>query len=150
MSQVNRGDSIRGTGHNKLRTYCTFKQSFSTEPYLKLLNKLHRNALAKFRCGVTPICIETGRYEQLALNDRKCILCQADSIESEEHVILKCDAYADIRDDLFPRIRTIYPHFNNLSDSNKLSFILSSHLTTAQSALTCHNILQQRRNLMYR
>ncbi len=43
QEQVNREDSIRGTGHNKLRTYCTFKQSFSTEPYLKLLNKSHRS-----------------------------------------------------------------------------------------------------------
>ncbi len=145
---MNRGDWNRGTGHNKQRTYCTFKQSFSTEPYLRLLNKSHRSALAKFRCGVAPICIETGHYEQLALNDRQCILCQADSIESEEHIILKSDAY--IRDDLFVHIRTIYPHFNNLSDSNKLSFILSCHLTTAQSALTYHNIFQRRRNPMYR
>ncbi len=82
------------------------------------------------------IRIETGSYEQLALNERNCILCQA-----EEHVILKCDSYADIRDDTVAHIRTIYSHFNNLSDINKLSFILSSHLTTAQSALTCHNIL---------
>ncbi len=96
QEEVNREDSIRGTFHNKLRTYCIFKQSFSTEPYLKLLNKSNRSALAKFQCGVAPIHIETGCYEQLALNDRKCILCQADSIESEEHVILKCDAYADI------------------------------------------------------
>ncbi len=108
------------------------------------------NALAKIRCGVSPIRIETGGYAQLALNDRKCILRQADSIGSEEHVILKCDAYADIRDDLFAHIRTIYPHFNNLSPNNKLSFILSRYLTTAQSALTCHNILQKKRNLMYR
>ncbi len=119
-------------------------------PYLKLLNISHRSDLAKFRCGVAPIRIESWHYEQLALNDRKCILCQADSIESEEHVMLKCDAYADIRDDPFAHISTIHPHFNNLSDNNKLSVILSSHLTTAQSALTCHNILQRRRNLMYR
>ncbi len=142
QEQVNREDSTRGTCHNKLRTYCTFRQSFSTEPYLQLLNKSHRSALAKLRCGWAPIRIGAERYEQLALNDRKCIVYQADSIESEEHVILKRDAYADIRDDLFAHIRTIYPHFNNLSDSNKLSFILASHLATAQSALTWHNILQ--------
>ena len=52
----------------------------------------------------------------------------------EEHVLLKCDACADIRDNHFSHIRTIYPHFNILSDSNKLSFILTNHLTTAQSA----------------
>ncbi len=60
---VNREASIRGTGQHKLRTYCTFKQSFSTELYLKLLNKSHRSALAKFWCGVAPIRIETGHYK---------------------------------------------------------------------------------------
>ncbi len=39
-------------------------------------------------------------HEQSALNDRKCILCQANFIESEECVILKCDTYTDIRDDI--------------------------------------------------
>ncbi len=81
--------------------------------------------------GVPSTYIETGCYELLALNDRTCLLCRADSIESEEHVILKCYAYADIRDDLFSHIRTIYPHFNNLSDSNKLSFYVP--MTTTMS-----------------
>ena len=53
-----------GRGRNKLRTYCMFKTVFETEPYCKLIMPLrHRATFAKFRCGVAPLRIETGRYE---------------------------------------------------------------------------------------
>ena len=49
-------------GGNKLRTYKTFKQDFITEPYVCIAaQKKYRYAYAKFRCGVAPIKIETGR-----------------------------------------------------------------------------------------
>ncbi len=108
---------------------------FGTESF-RSRSQFEITCSAYTRCLCLCLHCLTGRY--------------ANSMESEEHVIVKCDAYADIRDDLFAHVRTIYPHFYNLSDSNKFSFILLSHLTTAQSALTCHNILQRRRNLMYR
>ncbi len=37
--------------------------------------------------------------------------------------MLKCDAYADITDDLVAHIRTIHPNFNNLPHSNKLILV---------------------------
>jgi ssDNA-binding Zn-finger/Zn-ribbon topoisomerase 1 len=42
----------------------------------------------KFRCGVAPLKIETGRYERKELNERLCINC--DNLEDEKHVLLKC------------------------------------------------------------
>ena len=42
----------------------------------------HRSAFAKFRCGVAPIRIETGRYEGLDFNSRTCPLCR-NAIEDE-------------------------------------------------------------------
>ena len=46
----------------------------------------HRSALAKFRCGVAPIRSETGRYENLSVNERFCPFC-LDCIEDVCHVI---------------------------------------------------------------
>ena len=57
--------AVRGEmfGGNKLRTYRTFKNEFITEPYLSIIvHKEYRSAYAKFRCGVAPLKIETGRY----------------------------------------------------------------------------------------
>ena len=62
--QVDRSKS--GSGNNKLRTYRLFKTDFATEDYCKIpLPYGHRSAFAKFRCGVAPLRVETGRYENV-------------------------------------------------------------------------------------
>ena len=58
--------------------------------------KTHRSAYAKFRCGVAPIRLETGRYEGLDESDRTCFQCP-DMVENEQHVLLECPLYNDIR-----------------------------------------------------
>ena len=88
--------SPSGTGRSKLRTYCLFKSIFETEPYCTHIMPLrHRAVFAKFRCGVAPLRIETGRYENKHLEERKCPFC--DEVESEIHVIFNCDLYDDLR-----------------------------------------------------
>ena len=62
-----------GRTRNKLRTYRLFKNYYTTENYvIEVLNRQHRSTLAKFRCGVAPLRIETGRYERLTLEQRVC------------------------------------------------------------------------------
>ena len=49
----------------KLRTYKLFKHTYNTEQYLlQKMPQRHRSAFSKFRCGVAPLKIETGRYEK--------------------------------------------------------------------------------------
>ena len=63
---VNRGNARQGVGKNNQRTYKTFKNVYYTENYLNyIMSRCHKSAYAKFRCGVAPIRIETGRYERL-------------------------------------------------------------------------------------
>ena len=50
-----------------------------------VLPKRYRSILAKFRCGVAPIRVETGRYERLSFAERMCPLCNG-GIENELHV----------------------------------------------------------------
>jgi hypothetical protein len=65
-----------------------FKEVFETEMYLsKNIPSRYRSAFAKFRCGVTPLRIETGRYENKNVNERVCFICH-DQIEYEKHVLL--------------------------------------------------------------
>ncbi len=71
-TRVNRVESIRGPGRNELRTYKLFKQNITTEHYLLLYNKKHRPAMAKFRAGVAPLRLETGRYDN---TDEVDIVC---------------------------------------------------------------------------
>ena len=58
--------------------------------------------MAKFRCEVAPLRIETGRFERLSVEDRLCFHCSGNGlVEDELHVITVCPLYQDLRDTLF-------------------------------------------------
>ena len=101
-----------GRGGNKLRMYALFKSVFEAEMYCKKLLPLrHRAAFAKFRCGVAPLRIETGRFENRPLEERKCPFC--DTIGNEKHVLLDCNKYSDLRHELFSRAMIVEPFFSS-------------------------------------
>ena len=130
---------------NKLRTYCLFKNTFETEPYVQsIMSRQYRSALAKFRCGVAPLALETGRYTNTPAERRFCTLCNSNSIESEAHVLLHCDLYKDIRSELFLSLSHLVQSFNALDDQNKLILILSGKYGTIECAKACHLILKRR------
>ena len=103
-----------GRGRNKLRTYCLFKSIFETEPYCTHIMPLrHHSASANFRCGVKPLRIETGIYENKPLEESNCPFC--DEVESEIHVIFKCNLYDDFRAELFSKAVIVNPDFNSFT-----------------------------------
>jgi len=70
---LQRNSAISGTGGNKLILYRLYKGCYRVEQYCKIhMSFAHRSSLAKFRCGVAPKRIETGRYEKLPVHERKC------------------------------------------------------------------------------
>ena len=82
LASVNRINATRGEGRNKLRTYAEFKTEYFGEPYLlHLMPKTYRSVLAKFKGGVAPIRLETGRFKRLRVEDRVCHHC--DEVETE-------------------------------------------------------------------
>ena len=148
-NDVTRDTAKRGHGRNKLKMYRCIKQIYGTEDYVKLsILPSHRSALAKFRCGVAPLRIETGRYEGLAVQDRTCFYCK-DEIETEEHCLLYCGLYNDLRYELFNFLIPIYPNFNYLSNDEKLSVILADGKVARKSARTCYEILRKRKSFIY-
>ena len=94
-NELSRERARRGNGQNKLRTYRTYKSSFETETYVKVLMPFAwRSSIAKLRTGVAPLRLETGRYEGLAVNQRTCFNCN-ENVKSEQHVLLKCPLYEE-------------------------------------------------------
>ena len=147
-------DSEHGRNHkqrNKLRTYKTFKRSYETETYVKCqsLTRMQRSALAKFRCGVAPLKIETGRYEQLAISDRVCFHCTS-KVEDESHVLINCPLYSTLRQKLIEKSIEIDPRFSDFTDSQKIVFIMSNDKIINICAKTCNDILTERRKLLYK
>ncbi len=74
---------------------------------------------------------------------KDCVLCQLNEIESEEYVLIRCPLYCDIRNVLFHAATNIYEDFNDLNDTDKLSFILSNGSIVIDSSKACHNILKR-------
>ena len=82
----------------------------------------HRATFAKFRCGVAPIRIETGRFENLDVILRLCHICNV--VENEVHVMLECSAYNDLRDNLFHKLSQFFHILSLLTPTKKCSFYL--------------------------
>ena len=84
------------------------------EPYLVHVVDDHKRALLfKFRSGVAPLRIETGRYEAsrygqkgLPVHERICLCC-ANGVEDEEHVLCVCPVHSSMRSTLFQACNTL-------------------------------------------
>ena len=95
--------------------------------------------------------IETGRYERIAEVNRVCFNCN-DAVESEEHVLMDCPLYQDLREILFSKITKYIPDFLSMTNQEKLICIFSSYIIPVIriSAKICNDILNTRRSLLYK
>ena len=150
-AKLSRESAVRGNGRNKLRTYRMFKNSIETEPYVSaLLPKGQRSALAKVRCGVAPLRIETGRFSGTPEDERLCTLCNTNEIENELHVLTQCEFYNDIRENLYMAAHEIDNNFHVLTNSEKMCFLVSQASLVNRTAKACQDILKRRSVFIFR
>ncbi len=145
---ANRG---REAGGNKLRTYKQFKEQYFTEPYVKIVTqKKYRSAYAKFRCGVAPIKIETGRYglNRVPVEERLCEYCNV--VEDEFHVIMQCSQYDDIRMQLMSTICDRDAQFDSYTIEEQFIQLMSNHIYYKTVSKAMYSILNKRRYIMAR
>ena len=115
-----RTEAKRGEGGNKLRTYAQFKYECGLEPYLISINSYERRVLvSKFRLGICPLRIESGRYEVVSRNSkgrpveqRVCLQCMLGRVEDEFHFLLECPAYSNKRERLLCVIKGKFLIYN--------------------------------------
>ena len=119
---------------SKMDTYCLLKQNFGLENYISDVNiRKHRIVLSKMRISNHRLAIETGRFPKTPRNERLCIFCKANNIyeiEDEQHVLLRCSKFNDLRNDLFDNVRNTCPRIDLLKDENKFLYLLNSSGST--------------------
>ena len=71
--------------------------------------------MARFRLSCHHLAVETGRWRDVDIDDRKCTLCTMGSVQDEHHVLFVCPALSPVRVD-FP---TLFSH-NRFSHVQKL------------------------------
>ena len=117
-------------GGNKLRCYETFKQCISPEKYLDTIqNSEARKTMAKFRTSSHNLRIETGRYDEISVEDRLCRLCTCKAVEDEVHFLITCPFYDYSRNGLFTLASRECKNFDALSPSMKFIWLMSAEQT---------------------
>ena len=82
---------------SKGKNYTLFKQDLNFENYLIKLNRKHCSSLLKFRLSNHRLPVETGRWENTPLEDRKCTLCSKHDMGYEFHYLFVCDHFISDR-----------------------------------------------------
>ena len=59
--------------------------------YLTKLSKFYYDEIIKFRAGNHRLIIETGRWEDTPLSERKCNVCNKNDIGNEYIYLFSCD-----------------------------------------------------------
>jgi hypothetical protein len=134
----------------KLRTYVQFKCNYGVEPYVtNVFNRAQRSVLAKLRCGVLPLEIETGRWKGVPAEERFCTICKNALVEDEYHFVFVCEKYNDKRIAFMNVIVSKYPEFNNLDTEAKWKIIMSENLVNS-TVRYIYEIYELRRNILYK
>ena len=96
------------TKYPKMRTYIKFKQDLRMETYLLEIRdfKLRRN-LSKLRLSSHKLEIETGRYNNITIEQRICRNCDKNCVEDEEHALIHCPSYSSTRARFFMEVKRI-------------------------------------------
>ena len=134
----------------KLRTFNTFKKFSELPSYIfKSLSFNERRLMAKTRLGCLPIRIETGRYSipRVPENQRLCLVCDSNSIESEVHYLFSCSAYSYDRDEWYSKM-TLPNDFESITTDNKLKIVLNDPVNVKLTAKFIVKAYYQRSKLL--
>ena len=108
----------------KLRSYVKYKSDLKVCKYVTLnLDREQRSLFAQLRLGILPLFIETGRFKRVPSDERICTLCK-NGVEDEKHFLLYCNAFNDLRDDLFNLVSLNVSGFKDFDENEKISFLL--------------------------
>ena len=87
--------------NNKGKIYLSLKINHEFESYCKKLSRQDYLPLLKFRTANHFLPVETGRYEGTPFEERKCNLCNLDTIGEEKYYVLECTSFENERNLIF-------------------------------------------------
>ena len=105
---------------SKGRIFYSFKQDLNFEKYLIKLDRKQYLPPIKFRTSNHRLPIETGRWENVPFDDRKCQLCHKDELGDEFHYLFCCNYFET------ERKRHLKPYFYKRPNIIKQKELLAS------------------------
>ena len=114
--------------NTKINLLLDLKDQFGISEYLtKSKVPKHRIVISKLRLSAHKFPIETGRYEQVERDNRKCPF-GCDQLGDELHYILTCTHpfLSNVRNPYIEEVNKLDSHFSSLEGQNKLIYLLNS------------------------
>ena len=93
-----------------------------------------------------PIHVETGRHYGKPRDERTGLICNNGEVEDEIHVLFKCKAYRPVRTILFDQAASLDAGFNEFTEIDKLSFMLTQENMLRKMAHYLKEVLSIRQN----
>ncbi len=122
----------------KLHIYVTFKDTYEVESYaLSFMNRKHRSYLAQYQCGILPLEIENGRWQNKPVEERMCKVCESGEVENEFHFIFSCTLYNNIRATFLQNIDNIIPNIKELNEASQIKTFISKDFVCLFTKLIC-------------
>ncbi len=78
--------------------------------------------MAQFRIGILPLHIERGRFKDIRMDERVCLLCNSGEVENVLHFLFVCTTYSNYRQTLYSIVNN--NKFINMSNDEKFVFLL--------------------------
>ena len=118
--QYMQGWHSKSSQSSRAVTYFSFKQDYVLERYFILLPRKAYLQIFKIRTNNHKLPVETGRWEDIEISERKCSLCNLNDIGDEYHYLFRCP--------YFEEERKLYlkPYFIRRPNMLKLGELLSS------------------------
>ena len=90
-------NKVKEQGISRLEFYKKVHTVFKPAKYIDLSNFKKRKTIARIRCSNHCLEIEKGRHRNIDRANRTCKICTDKVVEDEEHFLLKCKTYENLR-----------------------------------------------------
>ena len=90
--------------------------------------------------------IETGRYSNIKPENRLCNYCSLNKIEDEQHFLLECSNYDELRATFYEKCRLENPNFDELNPEERFIFIMNNDMIINDSMNFVYDIFHKRKN----
>ena len=90
--------------------YNSFKENLKLEQYFNILPDYIWTNLIRYRTANHYLPIETGRWNNIPLENRLCTLCEINDIGDEYHYLLVCNVFTETRKQLLKPYYYVRPN----------------------------------------
>ena len=133
---------------SKLRTYGKIKTKIGPEKYLTSMKNIEaRTNICRMRLSNHELMIEKGRHQHLRRDQRFCPFCP-NLVETEEHFILFCKTFSQIRDELYREVKDLFPNLEGYDTESQLKLLLGDENIVHFTGLYLNKALHIRRFLI--